>query len=103
LPYRIVWGDERFAEHATSGQGISWRCSTAAFLDNAATTIDALDTVAARQAFSIAEMFELGVYKVRPSDNDEEAFDRVLENLRSLARHYHQIARRGLDLIIEIW
>jgi hypothetical protein len=100
LPYRIIEGAEVFAVHATGGQGIPWRCSTMAFLAEAVMTIDALDPVAARREFSVADMVALGVYKVRPSDNDEEVFARVLDGLRRLAAHYRGIVDRGLDLIV---
>lgn len=41
LPYRIVHGDRHFADHAVSAQGMPWRCSTRAFLIEAADTIEA--------------------------------------------------------------
>ncbi len=97
LPYRIIEGDEVFAVHARGGRGVPWRCSTMAFLAEAVVTIDALDPVAARQEFSVADMVALGVYKAPPSDNDEEVFARVLDGLRRLAAHYRGIVDRGLD------
>jgi hypothetical protein len=101
LPYRVIYGDEYFADHATGGQGISWRCSTAGFLDQAAETIDALDVATVRREFSVAEMYALGIYKVHETDDDDQTFERVLTNLRWLADLYRHIARDGLDLIIE--
>lgn len=99
-PYRIVQGQEWFAAHATSGQGIAWRCSTAGFLAEAAAVIDACDPGVVRREFSVAEMYELGVYKVQPSEDDDEAFARVLGRLRQLAQYYHRLAEQGADLIV---
>ncbi|GAA3835404.1 hypothetical protein GCM10022226_66210 [Sphaerisporangium flaviroseum] len=101
LPYRIIEGDRPFADHATGGQGVPWRCSTASFLAEAAATIDAIDVAAARQEFFVADMWALGVYKVSQTERDDEAFKRVLNNLRQLARYYHRLVEHGLDLIIE--
>ncbi|MER6951476.1 DUF1877 family protein [Nonomuraea sp. NPDC000554] len=101
LPYRIIEGDKYFADHATGCQGLRWRCSTASFLAEAAATIDAIDVAAARQEFSVADMRTLGVYKVTETERDDEVFKRVLNNLRQLARYYHQLVEHGLDLIIE--
>ncbi|MGH3715107.1 MAG: DUF1877 family protein [Micromonosporaceae bacterium] len=100
LPYRIIEGDEEFAVHATGVQGITWRCSTAAFLAEAVATIGSLDPVAARREFSVAEMAALGVYKVHPSHDDDEVFAGLLDGLRRLAAYYRGIVDRGLDLII---
>lgn len=102
LPYRIIRGDERFADHAVGGQGIPWRCSTAAFLARAVAMIDALDVATRRRQFSVADMDALGVYKVRPTDDDDESFERTLARLRSLADHYRHVARDGLDVIVQL-
>jgi len=67
MTYRMLLGDVEFAEHARSGQGVPWRCSTRAFLGTAVAYIDDLDAAAARREFSVAEMAELGVYKVHPA------------------------------------
>ncbi len=99
LPYRIVNGDEVFAEHARSGQGFVWRCSTAAFLTEAVAflaeataRIDGLDASACG-----AEMHELGIYKADP---DGRAFDGVLAQLRAFTGRCRDVAAGGLDLII---
>lgn len=89
IAYRIVNGDEVFAEHARTGQGFVWRCSTAAFLAEAVARIDGLDVAAARREFTDAEMDELGIYKADP---DEDAFDRVLGQLRAFAEHCRDVA-----------
>lgn len=98
MPYLITHGDEFVAEHARAGQGIPWRCSTAAFLRRAATTIDALDPVTTRQRFSTQHMVDLHVYKA-PLGDDDEQFDEVLPSLRDLSAYYRTIANQGLDLI----
>jgi len=54
----------------------------------------------ARRAFSVAEMDQLHLYKVDPGEDDEQAFTRVLTNLRALAEHYRTVTARNLDLII---
>jgi hypothetical protein len=100
LPYRIVHGDQEFAEHAKAPQGNPWRCSTAAFLADSAATIDGLDVAAVRREFSVAEMANGGVYRVRRGEGDDEAFDRVLAHLRELARYYHRVVDLGFDLIV---
>lgn len=100
LPYRIIHGDEPFAEHARGTQGVAWRCSTSKFLADAAARIDAIDVEAARRDFSIADMVERAVYKVGPTEDDEETFTWVLAHLRALARWYHRVADAGVDLIV---
>ncbi|MFC5185468.1 hypothetical protein [Actinomadura harenae] len=65
LPYRIIHGDRRFADHARSGQGMPWRCSARALLIEAAAAIEALDEAAVRRELSIEEMVRGGVYKTR--------------------------------------
>lgn len=102
LPYRIIYGDVLFADHAVAGQGIHWRCSTAAFLAKAAAEIDALDLVATRRRFSVADMSSEGVYKVHPAEDDSAAFERIVVNLRDIAGYYHEIADQGLDLILTL-
>jgi hypothetical protein len=101
--YRILFGDMMFAEHAQSGQGMPWRYSTAAFLRTAVDYIDNLDVAAARREFSVAEMADLGVYKVHREDNDDQAFARVLGNIRRFAEHCRSTAGQGLDLIITLY
>ncbi|WP_214405903.1 YfbM family protein [Pseudonocardia lacus] len=100
--YRAVFGDERFAEHTRSGQGMRWRCSGSGFLVEAAARIDALDAVA-RRGFTVAGMVELGVYKVHPDADDDETFALVLGELRALARWYHRLVDRGLDVIVIVY
>jgi hypothetical protein len=100
MPYRIIHGDQPFAPHARGGQGVPWRCSTAAFLAEAAATIDALDVAAARREFSVAQMHDLGIYKAFPGPPDDEVFARVLGNLHQLAVNYRRLAGTGLDAII---
>lgn len=100
VPYRIVHGDEPFADHAAGVQGVPWRCSTAAFLAEAAATIDAIDLGAVRGRFSVADMADLGLYKVDPGEADSDAFTRIAANLRRLAAHYREIADQGLDLVL---
>ena len=102
LPHRIIRGDREFAEHATSGIGVPWRCSTSAFLAEAAALIDAIDPVAIRQEFSVAEMVDLGVYKTRPDMDDDETFVHVLADLRELARYHHRLVDHGLDLVLTL-
>ena len=104
LPYRVIFGDEEFAEHARGPQGPRWRCSGAAFLRQAAALIDAIDPVSARRDFSVAEMERLHLYKVpNPAvTDDDEHFERILQHLRDIAAYYSQVAGRGLDLIIEL-
>ena len=99
--YRTVHGDEVFAEHATSAQGMTWRCSSTAFLSDALDRIDALDLAAARQEFSVADMIAQGVYKQRPDEDDDHAADRVLTTLRAFSRHCRVVVADGLDLIFE--
>jgi hypothetical protein len=99
LPHRIIFGDRPFAPHATSGQGISWRCSTSVFLAEAATRIDAIDAAAVRREFSVAEMLELGLYKVHPQDDDDESFTTTLAELRRLGDYYHRLAEAEVDLV----
>jgi hypothetical protein len=103
LPFRAVRGDQPFAEHAMSGQGVTWRCSTSAFPSEAAALIDAIDVDAVRSAFSVAEMDHLGVYKAdaRAADDDAE-FTRVLADLRELSRRYHQLVGARLDLVVTL-
>lgn len=100
LEHRVVRGDQRFAEHATSGQGVHWRCSHAGFLVRAVARIDAIDVAAVRAEFSVAEMDELGVYKVHAGEDDDEKFAVVLADLRGLARWYHQLVGAGLDAMV---
>lgn len=100
MAYRIIAGAEVFAEHATTGQGFRWRCSTTKFLATAVERIDALDVTAARREFSVAEMDDLGLYKVQPEEDDDHAFARILAQLRAFGGHCHEIVARDLDLII---
>jgi hypothetical protein len=101
MPYRIIEGDEEFAAHAVGVQGVRWRCSTAGFLARAVGVIDALDPAGARAEFSVAEMAELGVYKVDPSADDDEEFAFLLGRLRQLAAYYRRLVSHGVDLIVE--
>jgi hypothetical protein len=102
LPYRIIQGDRVFADHAASGQGMRWRCSTAAFLAEAAAAIAAIDVAAAHREFSVAEMATLGIYKVHDTQGDDEYFERVLGGMERLARYYRQVANDGMDLILTL-
>jgi hypothetical protein len=103
LPYRIVHGDQRFAEHAIAGQGAPWRCSHSDFLAVAAARIDAIDVAAVRAEYSVAEMYEMGVYKVHEGEDDDENFAEVLADLRGLARWYRRLVGEGLDAIVIVW
>ena len=100
MAHRIIAGAEVFAEHATSGQGFRWRCSTTAFLTMAAEQIDTLDVIAARREFSVAEMDALGLYKVHREEDDDHAFARILTQLRAFGEHCRRTVARDLDLII---
>jgi Domain of unknown function (DUF1877) len=99
MPYRIIFGDDVFAEHARSGQGLPWRCSTTAFLRQAAASIDSLDPVAARRRFSTQEMVALHAYRAAPGDDDEQ-FDELLQSLRDLSSYYRTVADRDLDVMV---
>jgi hypothetical protein len=99
LPYRVIFGDEGFAEHAKAPQGVPWRCSGTAFLRQAAALIGAIDPVAARREFSVAEMADLQLYKSSRYDDDDVEFEVILHRL---AAHYAQVANRGLGLIIKL-
>ncbi|KHD75363.1 hypothetical protein MB27_23295 [Actinoplanes utahensis] len=101
--HRAIFGERLFAAHATSGQGIPWRCSTAAELARAARLIDDLDVAAARREYSVAEMHELGVYKVHEGEDDTESFGRNLRDLHAWADHCRSVAARGLDLMITLF
>ncbi|MGA5304610.1 hypothetical protein ACPCHT_32195 [Nucisporomicrobium flavum] len=103
LAYRIINGDEVFAEHATSGQGFPWRCSTQAFLAAAVAQIDGLDTTVARREFSVAEMADLGLYKVHREEDDDHAFKRILFQLREFAQHCRLVVARGFDVIVNLY
>ena len=100
MAYRIIHGDEVFAEHALSGQGFRWRCSTKTFLTAAVDRIDSLDLTAIRREFSVAEMADLGLYKVHPEEDDDHAFGRVLAELREFAEHCRRVVVRDLDVIV---
>jgi hypothetical protein len=100
LPYRIVFGDRFFADHAVSMQGMPWRCSTRAFLVEAADTIGALDETAVRREFSVPQMFAHGVYKTAPNSDEDKTFARAMENLRWLGRYYRDVAAYDHDLIV---
>lgn len=102
LAYRIAHGDQRFAEHAVAGQGAPWRCSHSDFLAVAAARIDAIDVAAVRAEYSVAEMYEMGVYKVHEGEDDDENFAEVLADLRGLARWCHRLVGEGLDTIVII-
>jgi hypothetical protein len=101
--HQAVLGAEIFAEHATSGQGITWRCSTAARLTDAVRLIDELDVAAVRREYSVAEMAALGVYKVHRDEDDDESFTRNLRDLRTWADHCRAVAAGGLDLMITLY
>lgn len=102
LSYRIVHGDDYFAEHAVSGQGIPWRCSTSDFLSRAVEVIDGLDVAAVRAEYSVAEMARLGVYKEHGRGDDETSFVAHLDLLRQLADFYRQLIDVGFDVMIEL-
>ncbi|MEU8606409.1 hypothetical protein AB0C29_00145 [Actinoplanes sp. NPDC048791] len=103
VAYRIVTGDDVFADHARTGQGFAWRCSTKAFLVAAVQHLDSLDVDAVRQGFSVAEMDALGLYKVHAGEDDDKAFTRVLTQLREFAEHRRTVAAKNLDLIITLY
>jgi len=103
LPYRIIQGDTVFAPHAQGGQGPLWRCSTKSFIADAVQHIDALDVAAVRAQFTVAEMVDLGVYKVHPSERDDDTFAGVLADLRAFADTCRQAVASELDLIITLW
>jgi hypothetical protein len=103
MAYRIINGDEYFAEHATSSQGAPWRCSTTDFLTEAVRRIDALDVTAVRREFSVAHMENRGVYKVHSEGDDQEIFDQVVGYLREFAEYCRDVVARDLDLIITLW
>jgi hypothetical protein len=103
VAYRIVTGDDVFADHARTGQGFPWRCSTTAFLVAAVQRIDSLDVDTVRQQFSVAEMDALGLYKVHAGEEDNKAFARVLTQLRKFAEHCRTVAAGDLDLIITLY
>ena len=100
MAYRIVAGAEVFADHAVSGQGFRWRCSSTHFLATAAERIDTLDVIAARREFSVAEMVDLGLYKVQRTEDDDHAFARIFTHLRAFSEHCRAAAARDLGLII---
>lgn len=102
LPYRVIFGDEDFAEHARAPQGVPWRCSGPAFLRQAAALIGAIDPVTARPGFSVAEMADLQLYKSGRDDDDDVEFEVILQHLRRLGAYYGQVADRGLGLIIKL-
>ena len=101
--YRIINGNEVFANHATSGQGFRWRCSANAFLAAAVDRIDDLDITTIRREFSVAEMADLGLYKVDPDEDDDSAFERILGRLREYAGHCRLVVAQGLDLIVNLY
>jgi hypothetical protein len=101
--YRAVRGAEPFADHATSGQGVAWRCSTPAHLSEAVKLIDSLDADTVRRDFSVAEMAELGVYKVHPEEDDDENFTENLRDLRAWAEHCRAVAAQGFGLMIALF
>jgi hypothetical protein len=103
VAYRIVTGDDVFADHARTGQGFPWRCSTSAFLVAAVQRLDSLDVDAVRQEFSVAEMDASGLYKVHADEDDDEAFARVLTQLREFAEHCRAVATKELGLIITLY
>lgn len=103
MVYRIINGAEAFAGHATSGQGFRWRCSTKRFLAAAVQRIDTLDIAGVRREFSVAEMASIGVYKVHPEEDDEDAFARVLTQLRAFAEHCRSVVAQDLGLIISLY
>ncbi|MFC4063680.1 DUF1877 family protein [Actinoplanes subglobosus] len=101
--YQAVFGAELFAEHAASGQGIRWRCSTPDQLAAAVQLIDALDVAAVRREFSLAEMVRLGVYKVHPEEDEQDYFTRNLQDLRTWADHCRHVATQNLGLMITLF
>ncbi len=102
LPYRVIFGDEDFAEHARAPQGVPWRCSGPAFLRQAAALIRAIDPVTARREFSVTELADQRLYKSSGDDDDDVEFAVILRHLRRLAAYYGQVANRGLGLIIKL-
>ncbi|BEL06776.1 hypothetical protein Q0Z83_049670 [Actinoplanes sichuanensis] len=101
--HQAIFGAEVFAAHARSGQGITYRCSTAAQLTDAVRLIDELDVTVARREFSVAEMSDLAVYKVHRDEDDDQSFDRNLHDLRAWADHCRTVAAEGLDLMITLY
>lgn len=100
LPYRIIHGDQVFADHARGCQGLHWRCSTAAFLADAVALIDTTPLDQVREQFSVAEMAADAIYKVHDDEDDDVAFARILANLRQFAHYCRMVADSGLDLIL---
>jgi hypothetical protein len=100
--YRAIFGAGAFAAHASSGQGIPWRCSTPAQLADAVRLIDGLDVAAVRREFSVAEMHDLGVYKTHGGEDEDETFARDLQDLRSWAECCRSVAAQGLGMIITL-
>lgn len=70
------------------------------FLAAAVERIDTLDVTTVRREFSVAEMDDLGLYKVHPEEDGEHAFTRVLTQLRTFAEHCRTAVAGDLDLII---
>ena len=103
VAHRVIQGDEVFARHASSGQGLAWRCSTFAFLVTAVEEIDTLPVDARRREFSVAEMVHLGVYKAHAGEGDDQCFARVLAALRAFRDHCRDVIAHGLDLLIEVY
>ncbi|ADD44390.1 DUF1877 family protein [Stackebrandtia nassauensis] len=103
LSYRIVHGDNPFAEHAVSGQGFPWRCSSREFLAEAVEVIDRLDVARVRAEYSKVDMSRLGVYKVSPRGDDGISFDANLERLRQLGDFYRSVVDSDFDVVVELY
>ncbi|WP_143133765.1 DUF1877 family protein [Actinoplanes philippinensis] len=101
--YRAIFGAQRFALYTSDGCVTPWRCSSPAELTAAARLIDELDVAAVRREFSVADMLELGLYKVHPEDDDTESFTRALGDLRAWADHCRGVAARDLGLVIDLF
>lgn len=100
--YRIIRGAETFLYDNTGFRGPAWRCSSAEFLDTAVKHLDELDAPAVRREFTVAEMDELGLYKVHPEEDDEHAFNRILNYLHAFTERCRRVAAEGADLIITV-
>jgi hypothetical protein len=98
LPYQVVQGDQPFAWFAPG-----WRCSTNEFLSIALMFLDEFDPAAVRPEFSNAAMWDRGIYKTRPDEDDDATFVTLLNHLGELTRYYQRVVAAGLDAIVIRW
>jgi hypothetical protein len=98
--YRMTYGDEPFAYEGIRLEGCTWRCSRSESLKRTAQLIDGLDVDAVRREFSVADMYEQGVYKANhPDEDDDENFTQILGYLRDYADLCRRVGEQGLDLV----